>query len=310
MGLESTAVASHLLVISTVNLHDDSDNVSVRIHQICCNRPCFSTDCPLLLVLEEAGTLVEINAQHDDTSISMNACVVCSQDDAHIAQTDTYSDRASESASYQCNAQPPSAAQLKTADSNVQNQQQLQTHQQALPNAIPTYEASFSALVSMSSQTEAAPCAASEITMPSTSNEGMHDNLAEPGASPNRLLMLADADRAGQYERAVQHVVAGAGPEAVCITSGAGPRLALMAATCDNVQQVICLQVRGNVINTCCVWSVFAQTADIVQLSYTLLVFRRMQASSGGHCRQPKQLACCTKSQWLMHNSCLTVMIL
>lgn len=37
--------------------------------------------------------------------------------------------------------------------------------------------------------------------------------------------------------------MAGAGPEAVCITSGAGARLALIAAACENVQQVICLQV-------------------------------------------------------------------
>lgn len=67
--------------------------------------------------------------------------------------------------------------------------------------------------------------------------------LPEPGASPHRLWMLADADRASQYERAVRHVVEGAGPGAACITSGAAAHVALAAAACVNVHAVICLQV-------------------------------------------------------------------
>lgn len=55
--------------------------------------------------------------------------------------------------------------------------------------------------------------------------------------------MLADADRAVQYEGAVQHVVGRAGPGAVCIVCGAAASLAMLAAACANVQQVICLQV-------------------------------------------------------------------
>ena len=71
--------------------------------------------------------------------------------------------------------------------------------------------------------------------------------------------MLADADRALQYERAMQHVVKGAGPGAVCITSGAGAHMVLAAAACDNVHEVICLQVSIEAAIVCqllllCTW--------------------------------------------------------
>lgn len=56
--------------------------------------------------------------------------------------------------------------------------------------------------------------------------------------------MLADGNRVLQYERAVQSVVARAGPGAVCIVSGAAASLAVAAAACSNVDQVICLQVQ------------------------------------------------------------------
>ena len=56
--------------------------------------------------------------------------------------------------------------------------------------------------------------------------------------------MLTDASRALQYERAVQTVMARAGPGAVCIVSGAAASLAVAAAACSNVDQVICLQVQ------------------------------------------------------------------
>lgn len=67
---------------------------------------------------------------------------------------------------------------------------------------------------------------------------------AELGASPSRCWTLADASRALQYARAVQSVMGRAGPRAVCIVSGAAASLALMAAACSNVDQVICLQVQ------------------------------------------------------------------
>lgn len=56
--------------------------------------------------------------------------------------------------------------------------------------------------------------------------------------------MLADGNRVLQYERAVQSVVARAGPGAVCIVSGAAASLAVAAAAYSNVDQVICLQVQ------------------------------------------------------------------
>lgn len=67
---------------------------------------------------------------------------------------------------------------------------------------------------------------------------------AEPGASPYRRWTLADASRALQYEKAVQTVLGRAGPRAVCIVSGAAASLAVAAAACSNVDQVICLQVQ------------------------------------------------------------------
>ena len=84
---------------------------------------------------------------------------------------------------------------------------------------------------------------AHKTAQPGTSTPAIHSSLAEPGASSNRLWMLADGDRAAQYGAAVQHAVAGAGHGAVCITSGAGAWLILMAAACESLQQIICLQV-------------------------------------------------------------------
>ncbi len=192
------------------------------------------------LLHAEAGGMVQISARHDDTSISMNASAVSLQGDTHIAQTDGGHDSGAGIATQCSHAELSSAAQ----HSNVTD---TYAPHQDLPQPLQESEPKPTHVPEKSTQVTAVPdtCALHHtLDRPAVSqSRGDQWHLEEPGASPNRLWMLADADRAVQYERAVRHVVAGAGPGAVCIASGAGARLALVAAACGNVQQVICLQV-------------------------------------------------------------------
>ena len=184
--------------------------------------------------------MVQISAHHDDTSISMSACAVGLQDDTHIAQTDRSHDSCAGTATQCSDAELSSAAQhSNVTDTYAPNQDLLQTLQESesMPTNVPEKATKVSALPDA--------CALHHtLDRPVVSqSRGDQWHVTETGASPNRLWMLADADRAVQYERAVRHVVAGAGPGTVCIASGAGAHLALVAAACGNVQQVICLQV-------------------------------------------------------------------
>ena len=195
---------------------------------------------PCYLLHAEAGSMVQISAYHDDTSISMSASAVDLQNDTHIAQTDGGHDSGPGHDTQCSDAELSSPAQhSNVTDTHAPNQDLSQPLQENEPK--PTH------MSGKSTRVTALPDACAlhhALDRPAVSqSHGDQWHVTEPGASPNRLWMLADADRAIQYDRAVRHVLAGAGPGAVCIASGAGTRLALVAAACGNVQQVICLQV-------------------------------------------------------------------
>lgn len=184
---------------------------------------------------------MDVSANHDDTSISLTVSGVSSQGGTHTAKTTVAPDNTTNHGFQNSASKPSYTAQ----DSSIPGTHALrQDHSQSQqPYATPQCEPDDCEAVTTGSNTSVLSLAHTRVRPAGLGPAALLPPLPDPGASPHRLWMLADADRASQYERAVRHVVEGAGPGAVCITSGAGAHVALAAAACVNVHAVICLQV-------------------------------------------------------------------
>ena len=191
--------------------------------------------------------MVDVSAHHDDTSISMTVSGVSSQGGSHTAQTTVPPD------DHICQAsdgKPTHTAQdSSTPGAHALRQDHSQSQQ---PTGTPQCGPDGCEVVTTGSNISVLSLAHTLVRPAGPGPTALLPPLPDPGASPHRLWMLSDADRASQYERAVQHVVEGAGPGAVCITSGAGAHVALAAAAYVNVHAVICLQVSLKLQCFCC----------------------------------------------------------
>ena len=174
------------------------------------------------------GSCFHIHARHDDTSITITALPPHTHH-----QTDPTPADEQQLCTHAVSQQVPSASHLQTQHHSNHGLSSSQHLQRLSDACVPSHSTT--------------PNSGSQGALGSTSPTSGGSQAvcsAEPGASPYRRWMLADGSRALQYERAVQTVMARAGPGAVCIVSGAAASLAVAAAACSNVDQVICLQVQ------------------------------------------------------------------
>ncbi|KAL3150295.1 Protein arginine N-methyltransferase 7 [Trebouxia sp. C0010 RCD-2024] len=204
----------------------------------------------------DQGTCFQMDAHHDGTSISITAFLpspsqhhkdtrLADQQTPHRQEQSCQKPSASVSQTQQQHQQQQQQQQQQQRHQQQQQQQQQQQSQDQ-PHDVPRSSECLQHLTdttvpsqpaSHNSASQEGPKSFSPIGSGSASAR-----TAEPGASPNRRWMLSDAGRALQYERAVQSVVGRAGPRAVCIVSGGSAHLAVAAAACATVDQVICLQ--------------------------------------------------------------------
>lgn len=176
----------------------------------------------------DKGGFFRICARQDDTSISITA-----------SPPQTHNPKDTTPAHLQQLRTPALSCQMLSAPVL-----QTQHHSDHVPGTSQELQCLSDASVPSHPGTPSSACQGGLGTTPGTSKGSQNVWTAEPGASPFRRWMLADANRVLQYERAMQTVVARAGPGAVCIMSGAAASLAVVAAACPNVDQVICLQVQ------------------------------------------------------------------
>ena len=175
---------------------------------------------------------IHIHARHDDTSITVHASPPHTHCQTDPTSADEQQLREHDALSWQM----PSASVLQTQQ--LHNPDHVPCSPQHLQRLSDACAPSWLINLNIASEGEALD------SSPATSGGSQAVSSAEPGASPYRRWMLADASRALQFERAVQTVLARAGPGATCIVSGAAASLAVVAAACSNVDQVVCLQVQ------------------------------------------------------------------
>ena len=173
-------------------------------------------------------SLIQICARHDDTSISIAASLAYTHH-----QTDTTQADQAKAQQYDLHQKAHSVLSL-TPEEHPEAQMSSENCQPVVSDTRRGASA-----ISSSEPKQAG------LTGTGVASRHSHRGCsAEPGASPNRQWMLSDSSRAGHYEHAVQDLLARAGPGAVCVLSGAAAHLAVAAAGCYNVQQVVCLQVK------------------------------------------------------------------